>query len=441
MLRLLINVNRIGWSHYLPAHNYVNFVIILKIRIFQPVSLFIGLRYSRSRSRTGFVSFITFFSIAGILLGVASLITVVSVMNGFEGELKKRVLGLVPHVLVQAKNPATFDWQQQREQLLIMPHVLQVTPFMASEALVQSASSLEGVIMQGIVPAFEQNNIIHDHMVAGSLSSLSLNSYNMVIGAALANKLSVAVGDTVRLIMPTKTLFTPLGRVPVQRSFTVSGIFNVGSQIDDAMVMIHSDNGARLMRAAGDGIAELRLYLDDAFNARQVAAKLALTAANYNVTTWNDSQGALFSAVSMEKNMMWLMLSLIVAVAAFNIVSALVMVVIEKQGEIAILQTLGLARSGIIKIFITQGMVNGLWGVILGTLAGVLLTLNLNVVIDLLGVNVFGAGYENQQLPIALKWENVVIIVLSALAMSFAATLYPAYSASTTQPAEVLRNE
>ncbi|MBU2924552.1 lipoprotein-releasing ABC transporter permease subunit [Colwellia sp. 1_MG-2023] len=420
--------------------------------MFQPVSLFIGLRYSRSKKRTGFISFITFFSTVGILLGVASLITVVSVMNGFEGELKKRILGIVPHVIVAQdlndSKPNNFDsWPALREELLKQKHVEQVTPFLSSEALIQSSKNLQGVLLQGIIPEFEQKNIISTHMISGSLNSLSEHPYSIVIGQSLARKLKVTINDTVRLVLPNKTIFTPMGRIPVQRKFVIRGIFDVGSQVDGSMVYVHSESGAKLLRRTADGIDQLRLYLDDAFNAQQVvntltAANLQTTALNkLTYTTWSETQGALFSAVNMEKKMMWLMLSLIVAVAAFNIVSALVMVVVEKQGEIGILQTLGLSRAGIVKIFITQGMVNGLWGAMIGSILGVLIALNLNEILSALGVNILGSGYAMQALPVQLELVNVVVIVLSALGMSFIATLYPAFQASKTQPAEVLRNE
>ena len=410
--------------------------------MFQPVSLFIGLRYSRSINRSGFVSFITFFSIAGILLGVTSLITVVSVMNGFEGELKKRILGLVPHIVISNDNKAMPEWAEQRTLLMNQPHVLQASPFLETEALIQSSDSLQGVLIHGIIPEFEKNNIVSNHMVAGSLASLSQGQYNLVLGQSLARQLNVDYGDTIRIVLLNQTVFTPMGRVPVQRTFTITGIFNVGSQVDDAMVYVHSDFGAKLLRRKGDGINQLRLYLDDAFNAEQVVNQLTQTFGHHlKFTTWTQSQGVLFSAVKMEKNMMWLMLSLIISVATFNIISALVMVVIDKQGEIGILKTLGLDQAGIIKIFITQGMVNGLWGVILGTILGVILTLNLNMLIDTFGINFFGAGYTAPALPIELKTSDVVVIVLSALSMSLLATLYPAYRASITEPAEVLRNE
>ncbi|TPH13887.1 lipoprotein-releasing ABC transporter permease subunit [Litorilituus lipolyticus] len=413
--------------------------------MFQPLSIFIGLRYSRSRSHTGFVSFITFFSIAGILLGVASLITVSSVMNGFEGELKKRILGIIPHVVVSTQNithsPQNFSWHEKREALLKEPHVKQVTPFIETEALIQSPTSLQGVMLQGILPEYEKENIINTHMVSGQLSDLSKQPYSVVLGESLANNLRIGVGEEVRLILPNKTVFTPMGRVPVQRVFTVSGIFNVGSQVDDAMIYIHSNYGAKLLRRKGDGIDSLRLYLDDAFNEKIVAQSLLKNTEfqKMNITTWDQTQGVLFSAVKMEKNMMWLMLSLIVAVAAFNIVSALVMVVIDKQGEIGILRTLGLQRIDVVKIFITQGMVNGLWGVFIGSALGILLTINLNSILAFLGVSLLGVGV--QTLPVNLVASDVIVIVLSALIMSFVATLYPAYKAANTLPVEVLRNE
>ena len=409
--------------------------------MFHPVSFFIGLRYSRSRNRSGFVSFITFFSIIGILLGVAALITVVSVMNGFEGELKKRILGIVPHVVVSQQNKPIEQWQAVQQQLNELPHVERVTPIIENEALVLSNSTLQGVVIQGIFPDLESQSLVSKSMIAGDFSSLEKTPYSVVIGQALAQKLSVKYGDKIRLVLPNKTTFTPMGRIPMQRMFTVVGLFNVGSQVDDSVVYVHGRDIAKLLRKKPDEISQLRLYLDDAFQATQVVENIPQLLSHFDFTTWNESQGVLFSAVKMEKNMMWLMLSLIVAVAAFNIVSALVMVVIDKQGEIAILQTFGMDRFGIVKIFISQGVINGVWGVVLGTIAGLLLTLNLNTLLSALGVSVLGTGYSSQALPIDLQYNHVIIIACSALAMSFVATLYPAFRASNTQPAEVLRNE
>ncbi|WP_441002292.1 lipoprotein-releasing ABC transporter permease subunit [Pseudocolwellia agarivorans] len=418
--------------------------------MFLPASFFIGLRYSRSQRNSGFVSFITFFSIAGIVLGVASLITVVSVMNGFEGELKKRILGIVPHIVVDLKSTnessssshRTFNtWQEARQELLTYPHVKHVTPLLQSESLIQSSKALQGVLIVGILPEYEEHNIVHSNMVSGNLESLNNIPYSVVIGKALAYKLNVSIGDTVRIVLPNKTIFTPMGRIPVQRTFTVSGVFNVGSEVDGSVVYVHSKYGAKLLKQKGDGVSHLRLYLDDAFNADLLSDLISQDLPNLDITTWNESQGALFSAVKMEKNMMWLMLSLIIAVAAFNIVSALVMVVIDKQGEIGILQTLGMNRKNILNIFIVQGVSNGLWGVIIGSVLGILITLNLNSILSLIGVSVLGSAFAGQNLPIDLNVNQVFIIISSALFTSFLATLYPAYQASKTLPAEVLRNE
>jgi len=408
--------------------------------MFHPVSLFIGLRYSKSRHGSGFVSFITFFSIAGILLGVASLITVVSVMNGFESELKKRILGIVPHVIVTNKDRKFDDWQVLKQQFIAQAHVNDVAPVIESEGIVQSFSQMKMISMQGIYPQFEQNNIIASHMNRGQIADLEQYKYGAIIGAALARQLEVSRGDTIRLILPNHSRYTPMGRVPMQRKFTVVGIFDVGSQVDDSVVYVHAKAANKMLRRKADDIRMLRLYLNDAFKSDEVIQQLPANLKDYQYQDWRESQGTLFSAVSMEKNMMALSLFLIIAIAAFNVVSSLVMVVINKRGEISILQTFGMDRAGIVKIFISQGMINGLWGAMIGGALGILLTMNLNDLLSLLGVNLLGTGAA-QQLPVELALSNVVTIVLMAVLMSFVATLYPAYRASNTLPAEVLRHE
>lgn len=408
--------------------------------MFHPVSLFIGLRYSRSRHGSGFVSFITFFSIAGILLGVASLITVVSVMNGFEGELKKRILGIVPHIVVENEQDKIKDWKALREQYLQVEQVNNVSPVIENEGIVQSYSQMKMISMQGIYPEFEQTNIVSSHMSRGQVADLAQYKYGAIIGASLARQLEVNRGDTIRLILPNQSRYTPMGRVPMQRKFTVVGIFDVGSQVDDSVVYIHAKAANKMLRRKPEDIRKLRLYLDDAFMSEEVINNLPNTLSSYKHTDWRSSQGTLFAAVSMEKNMMALSLFLIIAIAAFNVVSSLVMVVINKQGEISILQTFGMNRSGIVKIFVSQGMINGLWGAIIGGVLGVILTLNLNSLLSLLGVNLLGNGMA-QQLPVDLNIVNVATILSMAILMSFVATLYPAYRASNTLPAEVLRHE
>ena len=406
----------------------------------QPVSLFIGLRYSRARAKSGFISFITFFSIIGILLGVSALITVVSVMNGFEDELKKRVLGIVPHVIVQSTAPIE-EYDKLITSFVEHPRVVSVAPIIESQALIQSAQGLKGILLTGIMPEYEQYNLVAHNMLFGKLSALDDTGYNVVIGQSLAHQLRVTAGDNIRIVLPNQTRFTPMGRVPVQRTFKVVGIFSVGSQVDDSVAYIQLAKANRLMRKAPEYVEQLRLYLDDAFAATSVGEDYAQVLAPYDVKYWQQTQGALFSAVKMEKRMMWLMLSLIIAVAAFNIVSALVMVVIDKQGEISILQTLGLDRLAIVKIFITQGMVNGFWGTILGCIFGLLLTFNINDILATLGINLLGGAYGNQQLPILFQFSDLVFIVVGAFSLTFLATLYPAYRASQTLPAQVLKHE
>lgn len=408
--------------------------------MFLSVSGLIGLRYSKAQSHAGFISFITFFSIAGILLGVASLITVVSVMNGFEGELKKRILGVIPHIEISHESGDIANWQSLRQNLVADPLVADVTPFIANEVLIQSNAQLKGVLLQGVYPEYEKAHLVSQHMVAGSFNELANTSYGVVIGQSLARKLQVGMGDSLRIILPQKMHFTPMGRLPVQRVFQVKGIFNIGSQVDDAVVYIHYQDSRKLNRIKNKDVAQLRVYLHDAFTADDWLDTVKLDQDKFSFNLWSDSQGALFSAVKMEKNMMWLMLSLIIAVAAFNIVSALVMVVMDKRGEIGILQTLGMNRWGILKIFLTQGLINGLWGVILGSLLGLILTFYLNDLLYLLGINILGGAYGNT-LPVIIKGADVLQIILGALFMSFVATLYPAYRAASTQPAEVLRNE
>jgi len=406
----------------------------------QPVSLFIGLRYSKARSKSGFVSFITFFSIIGILLGVSALITVVSVMNGFESELKKRVLGIVPHIVVSSDKPIE-NYSDLIERAVQHPNVVGVSPIIESEALIQSSSSLKGVLLTGVLPVYETNSMVKLSTEFGEFEALNEPGYNLVIGRSLARQLSVNVGDDVRIVLPNQTRFTPMGRVPVQRIFKVAGLFNVGSQIDDSVAYVHLTKANRLLRTPVDDVTQLRFYLDDAFVAQQVVDDFASELMRYDVKVWQESQGALFSAVKMEKRMMWLMLSLIIAVAAFNIVSALVMVVVDKQGEISILQTLGLNRFAILKIFITQGMVNGLWGTALGTVLGVMITFNINDLLALMNINLFGAAYGSQQLPILFQLNDLAFIVIGALTLTLLATLYPAYRASKTMPAQVLKHE
>ena len=406
--------------------------------MFHPISLFIGMRYAGLRRRGGFVSFITLFSVIGILLGVLALVVVVSVMNGLEGDLKKRILGAVPQVVVSDSDQRLSQWQPLQQQIAQVPQVQRVSPFIEAQAMIQSPGQLEGVMLQGIYPEHESQSVLSQHMIYGELSALD-KGYGLVMGYALSRKLGVSPGDKVRLVVPSASRFTPLGRVPAQRLFTIVGLFEMGSEVDQQLVYLHGEKARRLLNYAKGQITGLRLYLDDAFNAKAVSQHVGtLIGEEYQVRDWTRTHGTLFQSVKMEKNMIWLMLTLIVAVAAFNVVSALVMLVMDKQGEIAILKTLGLSASKILLLFVFQGAFYGVVGACCGAILGVVGASNLNAVINLLGLSVFSYG---QGLPIQVEITQVVMILVSAIAMSLIATLYPAYRASQTQPAQALRYE
>ncbi len=415
--------------------------------MFQPLSLFIGLRYSRSNSLSkrgnSFISFIAFFSMAGIALGVLSLIVVVSVMNGFEAQLKDKILGVIPQIIVTTDTNELHNWQPLLPKIKQQPQINKVQPFVQSEAMIQSSTGIEGVMLQGVFD--EHYAPVKADIVAGEWDSLYRKKYSIIIGHYLASKLRVSVGGTVRIMVAGASNYTPLGRMPRSRKFTIVGIFDTGSEIDDKVIFTAGKDAAKLLRLKDNKISGIRLYLDDAFAAPEISSALqqllnsGQAQEKYKITDWRQSYGKLFSAVEMEKKMMWIMLGLIIAVAAFNIVSALVMMVTEKQGEIAILKTQGLDNLTVQKIFVIQGLYNGLWGAIAGAVLGVVICQLANPVLDFFGLNVIGAGYGG--LPILLKPLEVLTIALSAIALSFVATLYPAYKAANIKPVEVLRYE
>ncbi|MFT4929837.1 MAG: lipoprotein-releasing system permease protein, partial [Phenylobacterium sp.] len=296
---------------------------------------------------------------------------------------------------------------------------------------------IEGVMLQGVFK--DHFAPIKQDMVVGQWRNLYEKKYSIIIGHYLATKLRVSVGDTVRIMVAGDSNYTPIGRMPRNRKFTIVGIFNTGSEIDDKVIFTAGKDAAKLLRLKDNRISGIRLYLKDAFAAPQMSAQLQQQYPALKVTDWRQSYGKLFSAVQMEKKMMWVMLGLIIAVAAFNIVSALVMMVTEKQGEIAILKTQGLDNITVQKIFIIQGLYNGLWGAVAGALLGIGITEIINPVMAFFNINVIGAGIDG--LPILMHLSEVVIIAVSAVMLSFIATLYPAYKAANIKPVEVLRYE
>ena len=398
-----------------------------------PVSLWIGLRYSQSRKGNAIISFITLFSMAGIFLGVMALTLVSSVMNGFEAELKKRILGVLPHLIVQPAEPQNAQWQQQLTARY--PSIVQISPFLQAEALVQSPRQLMPVQLQGVdtnqLPEFMAQSLIR-----GQWQQLQLQRFPIVLGRQLAEELDVGLDDSLRLSLAQGGSYTPLGWMPRQRLFQVVGILETGSELDQVLAVVKLDELQRLLPSQAADTA-WRIQLRDPFTAPALAERLQSEGVFTEVQDWRQSHGKLFAAVAMEKAMMWLMLLLIVAVAAFNIVSALVMMVTEKQAEVAILKTQGMQNHQLFTIFAVQGMSNGVIGALLGALAGVLLSGSINTLLGLLGLQIAG-GIE---LPVVIQSSQILLIVCSALLLTFLAVLYPAWRAVQIQPAEVLRDE
>lgn len=411
--------------------------------MFQPVSLFIGLRYSRARQGSAFTRFINRFSLAGIMIGVAALIVVTSVMNGFETELKNRILGVIPQVTVSPDGRESMqDWEATAEQLQFPSAVQHSVPYVQIEGVVQGNSQLRAVMVQGLFPQLEsEHNVIARHMVQGELENLRAGEFGLLIGRPLASRLDVQPGEQLRLVAAAGGQFTPFGVMPAQRLFRVQGIFEVGADIDEQLVLAHGDDLARLLRYPDGAVSGLRLYLQDAFAATGVAANLQQqgVADDLHIEDWSARYGRLFAAVRMEKGMMLFMLALVVAVAAFNVVSALIMVIHDKRHDIAILQTLGLRRSQVYQVLTVQGVYNGVVGTFCGVVAGLLLALSLNHILAALNVQLL--MQDGEGLPVVIDWLQVTTISLMAVAMTLLATLYPAWRAAHVQPADALRYE
>ncbi|GLQ31610.1 lipoprotein-releasing ABC transporter permease subunit [Litoribrevibacter albus] len=407
------------------------------------IPLLVGLRYTRARRRNHFISFISLISMIGLMLGVAVLITVLSVMNGFDRELRSRILGMVPHATITAQG-GMHDWQSIAEQVKKNDDVLGVAPFIHAEGMLTHAGNVKGALVTGIDPEFEPDvSIVADHIIEGELEDLESSRFGIILGNLLAAQLGAVVGDKVTLVLPEASL-SPAGVLPRLKRFTVVGVFKVGADLDASAAYIHIRDGAKLFRL-GDAVHGVRLKLDDLFQAPYVAWRLAADLpGRYYASSWLRSHGNLFQAIQMEKKMIGLLLLMIVAVAAFNIVSTLIIMVTEKQSDIAIMRTMGAAPRTIMGIFVVQGFVIGLVGTVLGTALGVLLALTVSDIVtfieDLFGVKVLDPNvYFISYLPSELRMEDVGLIAVAALVLSLLATLYPAYRASKIQPAEALR--
>lgn len=411
--------------------------------MFRPVSIFVGLRYTGARARNSFISVITLISAIGLMLGVAVLITVLSVMNGFERELQTRILGMVTHVSVHGHEPVP-DWEALGERVLENREVRAVAPFVQLEGMLTHGGRVTGAMVTGVEPAAERDvSIVGDFMHEGKLEDLKSGDFGMVLGYGVARTLGVGVGDRVVMVMPEASL-SPAGVTPRFRRFTVTGIFRAQAEVDGMLAYVHVEDAARLARHPGS-VEGVRARLDDLFAAPQTAAQLRQQlGAAYYMTDWTRTHGSLFQAVRMEKSMMTLLLSFIVAVAAFNIVSSQVMLVTEKRANIAVLRTLGATPGVIMRIFMVQGTLVGLAGTTLGVMLGLLLTWNVSDLAQWIeqtfNAHMFDA-YFVQYLPTKLQWSDVGVIAAIAMTISFSATLYPSWRASRVDPAEALRYE
>ncbi|MCX8955792.1 lipoprotein-releasing ABC transporter permease subunit LolC [Erwinia psidii] len=399
--------------------------------MYQPVALFIGLRYMRGRASDRFGRFVSWLSAIGITLGVLALVTVLSVMNGFEHELEKSTLNLMPQALITGEKGA-IDPQQIPAASLKLRGVNRITPLTTADVVLQSAHSVGVGVMLGIAP--DEPDPLTPYLNNVSQSVLQPGQYNVILGEQLAQQLGVSKGDALRLMVPSASQFTPMGRLPSQRLFTVVGTFAANSEVDGYQILVNQQDASRLMRYQAGNITGWRLWLDKPL---QVDALSQQTLPQGLVwKDWRERKGELFQAVRMEKNMMGLLLSLIVAVAAFNIITSLGLLIMEKQGEVAILQTQGLTRRQIVMVFMVQGATAGIVGSVLGALLGVLLASQLNNLMPLIGAFLDGAA-----LPVDISLPQVLTIVIVAMVLSLLSTLYPSWRAAAVQPAEALRYE
>lgn len=383
----------------------------------------------------------------GIALGVIALITVLSVMNGFHKEVRERILGMASHADIRSLRGGMEDWQSAITKATQHPRVIGAAPYIESQTMLVRGESVSGALVRGILPAQEPAVVnVADHMIAGSLESLEAGEFNIVLGHELASVLGVALQDKVTVVVP-QTSVTPVGVMPRMKRFRVSGIFEVGmGDYDRGVAMIHMQDAAKLQRL-GDRITGVRLRLVDLYEARQVSHELARNFGGlFRVLNWTDYHRNFFAALETEKRMMSLILSLIVAVAAFNIISTLVMVVTDKQSDIAVLRSMGASPGTIMNIFIIQGAVIGLIGTLLGVIGGVALALNVETVVDAIEAwfevrFIDPDVYYISKLPSDLHWDDVGFIGIGAFLISLLATLYPAWRAARTRPAEALRYE
>jgi len=408
---------------------------------------FIGMRYTRAKQRTRFISVITLISIVGIVLGMTVLITVLSVMNGFQREIRTRILGVASHVQISGADNQLADWQPIAQQAMRNPQVEATAPYVSAQGLLTYGSAVRGAFVRGVVPELEARvSDVGDHMKRGSLGDLRAGEFGIVLGLELARALGVTLGEKVVLVAPQGQV-TPAGILPRLKQFTVVGIFAVDHyEYDSGLALVNMEDAQKLFRF-GEAVSGVRLKLKDLFQSMAVARELARQLGpDVYLSDWTMQHANFFRAVQIEKRMMFLIVFLIIAVAAFNIISSLVMAVKDKQSDIAILRTLGAEPKSITKIFMVQGAVIGIFGTALGLIGGISLALNVDVVVpfieNLLGLKFLAKDvYYISELPSELETSDVVVTGVVSLVLSLLATVYPSYRAAKINPAEALRYE
>jgi len=410
--------------------------------------LFIGLRYTRAKRRNHFISFISLISLLGITLGMTALITVMSVMNGFQKEVRTRILGVASHIQVSGVNERLADWQGVAKEATKHSQVEAAAPYVSAQGMVSFNQAVRGVLVRGILPNMEDKVADFSHMmVSGKLNNLAPGEFGIVVGTELARTLGVSKGDKIVLISPQGQM-TPVGILPRLKQFTIAGIFKAGHfEYDSSLVLIHIADAQKLYRMKGGLVSGVRLKLHDLFQAPQVVRELApIISSNTYISDWTSQHANYFRAIQIEKRMLSLILALIIAVAAFNIVSTLVMAVTDKQSDIAILRTLGASPRSIMKIFIVQGTLIGVFGTILGVVGGVLLAFNVESVIALIEY-LFTVQFLSREvyyiskIPSDPHLADIVTVAIVSFGLTILATIYPSYRASKVNPAEALRYE
>jgi lipoprotein-releasing system permease protein len=414
-----------------------------------PFELFVGLRYLRAKRKSHFTTFISITSMVGIALGVAVLIVVLSVMNGFGTELRNRILGVASHLQITEGDNTLSNWQQVMRATDSAPHVLAAAPFVMGQGMLSYNSAAQGTLVRGILPAQEVKVAeFADKMKVGKLDDLRAGEFNIILGKDLAQSLGLTLGDKVVLMSPSGQA-TPVGAMPRMKQFKLVGLFEMGYQnYDSGLALVHMDDAAKLYRL-GDKITGLRIKLDDPFLTPEVAQNIAAKLSgqgNYYISDWVQENPNFFAALKMEKRIMSIIMVLVVAVAAFNIVSTLIMAVIDKRADIAIMRTFGASPRSIMQIFIIQGALIGIIGTLLGVALGLLIALNIGVIVPFIE-NLFHVQflakdvYYISEVPSQVLWSDVTAITLTSIILSLLATLYPSYKASQINPAEALRYE